>query len=131
MRTWIFIDSAQAGEFRVGTLSDERVRVATVRARSHRILPEIVKRVGLSAIPSTEGVCVVAGPGSFTAVRTGVLIANLLSRLFRKPLVGITVEDASDLSRLRGQLSTADYPRSSYVAPVYSSEPNITLPKRT
>lgn len=129
MRTWIFIDSAQAGAFRVGTLSHERVRVATVTARSHRILPEIAKRIGLSAIPSMEGICIVAGPGSFTAVRTGVLIANLLSRLFRKPLVSIMVEDASDLVRLSNQLATAHYPLSSYVAPVYSSEPNITLPK--
>jgi tRNA A37 threonylcarbamoyladenosine modification protein TsaB len=80
---------------------------------------------------SAEGVCVVAGPGSFSSVRTGVLYANLLSRLLRIPLVGVTVEEASDLDALSRRLLDTRYSKleTRYVAPIYDAEPNITVPR--
>jgi len=73
------------------------------------------------------GICVVAGPGSFSSVRSGVLDANLLARLWRVPLVGVTVEDAQDLPALARRLAAEHSRGAAYVAPIYDAEPNITV----
>lgn len=77
-------------------------------------------------LASLRGICVVAGPGSFSAVRGGVLMANLLGRLLGKPLVGVSREDAENLSKLRRSLFAQAFTPQPYVAPVYDAEPNIT-----
>ena len=83
-----------------------------------------------------QGVCVVAGPGSFSAIRTGVLYANLLSRLLHRPLVGVSVEEAVDQAALIqhlqpffSSLPSPASPLTTYVAPIYAMEPNITVPR--
>lgn len=73
-----------------------------------------------------SGICVVRGPGSFSAIRTGVLYANLLSRLLRLPLFSISAEEAADLRRVAKRLEYGALRSASYVAPVYDREPNIT-----
>jgi tRNA A37 threonylcarbamoyladenosine modification protein TsaB len=77
----------------------------------------------------TKGVCVVSGPGTFSLIRSGVLVANLLARLLNKPLVGIESSKASNLELLASTLDSMRLPPNAYVAPVYDREPNITLPK--
>lgn len=121
---WLFLDSARPDRFRVGMIGP-LTRVRTVRGRTHRLLPAIFSSVSSKELQQVEGVCVVKGPGSFSAVRTGTLIANLLARLVKKPLVGVSVEDAEDLTALAGRLKR--FTREKYVAPVYDAEPNITV----
>ena len=67
------------------------------------------------------------GPGAFSAVRGGVIVANLLARLLKKPLVGVHAADAEDLKMLAGRLESGRLAASSYVMPTYVSEPNITV----
>lgn len=119
---WLFIDTTRADQFRVGYLVP-KISLKTIQGRAHGLLPAIMR------LPKTkiDGVCVVQGPGSFSAVRTGTLIANLLARLWKKPLVGVSVEEASDLSVLSERLSKKGVKSSAYVAPVYDAEPNITV----
>lgn len=80
-------------------------------------------------LEACEGICVVAGPGSFSSIRIGVLYANLLSRLLRLQLVGVSVEEAADRNALVERLKTHAPSPSVYVAPVYDMEPNITIPR--
>ena len=80
-------------------------------------------------LEACEGICVVAGPGSFSSIRVGVLYANLLSRLLRLQLVGVSVEDATDRSALVERLKNHAPSPNVYVAPVYDMEPNITVPR--
>jgi hypothetical protein len=122
---WLFIDTSVAGVCRVGILDGLRVRVREVRGRAGVLLPEIAKRA--SELGSIRGVCVVQGPGSFSSVRAGVLIANLIARVRRLPLVGVSVRDADDLSRLSERLATGTLSPVSFVEPVYDAEPNITI----
>lgn len=124
---WAFIDSATAGRFRIGTLEGPRPRVATVDAKSHRLLPEIERRLTLETLRGVDGICVVQGPGSFTSVRTGVLVANLLARFLKKPLVGVTTTEAEDLGALGSALESRSLCAVEYAAPLYDAEPNITL----
>lgn len=127
---WAFIDSTAAGRFRIGTLDGARPRVRAVDARSNRLLPEIKRRLPLDVLRGIEGICVVQGPGSFTSVRTGVLVANLLARFLRKPLVGVTTAEAEDLEALGAALESRSLCAVEYAAPLYDAEPNITVKVR-
>lgn len=123
---WLFIDTSVAGLCRVGILSDKSRSVREVKARSGALLPEIAK-MGMKKLKAVKGICVVHGPGSFSSVRAGVLVSNLLSRLLSVPLVGITVREAGDLENTWEKLSRGTFSPRAFVEPTYDSEPNITI----
>ncbi|MDP3793345.1 MAG: hypothetical protein Q8R07_01185 [Candidatus Uhrbacteria bacterium] len=128
---WFFLDTHRPHFSRVGWLLDSgSSRVKTIRGRSQKLWTVVVKDWA-KRVKTLSGICVVAGPGSFSAVRIGVLYANLLARFLKKPLVGVSVEEAKSLSRLGRDLRRHIHPTVSYVAPVYDAEPNITLPRIT
>ncbi|MFA4954232.1 MAG: hypothetical protein WC641_02895 [Patescibacteria group bacterium] len=127
--TFIFIDTVRSGAFRLGVLGD-KIKVKESVGRSHEILPALAVAASRDILEAADGICVVKGPGSYSAVRSGVLIANLLARWHKKPLYGVDVDEAQDLERLRDALAHGTIPAQSYVAPEYDSEPNITV-KRT
>ena len=127
---WLFLDSHERGNSRLGWLDGARPRIKTMSGSAGRLLNELAKQ--RKQLDAAEGVCVVSGPGSFSSVRTGVLYANLLSRLLRIPLVGVTVEEASDLNALSLKLQATrppGYQPVPYIAPIYDAEPNITVPR--
>ena len=125
---WLFLETTRPDAYTIGLLGGTKPRTWSKQGRSHEVLNQLARRVALQKI---DGVCIVSGPGSFTSTRTGVLIANLLSRLFRVPLIGVPLDTASDLFQLTEKLQNGDYLPQGYVAPVYSSEPNITCPARS
>jgi hypothetical protein len=51
----------------------------------------------------------------------------LLARLWRVPLIGVTVDDAQDLPALARRLAAEHSRGAAYVAPIYDAEPNITI----
>lgn len=83
------------------------------------------QRVNIEAI---KKIVVVRGPGSFTAVRTGLIIANTLATIIHIPVVGaiakelLTEADVIRRSILRGASRKM-------VRPWYGKAPNITRPK--
>jgi len=124
---WLFIDSAMPNEIRVGTLAPGRVSLRTLHARVRALLVEIRRRYSVADLRKMEGICVVHGPGSFSAVRGGVLAANILARMLRLPLVGVSRAEAENLDQLIADLSAGRLETSSYVMPTYDAEPNITI----
>ncbi len=125
--SWLFIDSATPNEIRVGTLSTEKISIRTLRARVRALLVEVRRRYSVADLRRMKGICVVHGPGSFSAVRGGVLAANLLARLLRIPLIGVTKSESLDLKQLLSELEAGKREASSYVMPTYDAEPNITM----
>ncbi len=128
--SWLFIDTHAPGEARFAFLEAGKApAVTSVPGRTVNVLPSLSKKLAKHKV---QGICVVAGPGSFSSVRAGVLEANLMARLLKLPLVGITVDEAADLERLSLKLCSKETPplRSDYVAPLYDKEPNITIPKQ-
>ncbi|MEO5928031.1 MAG: hypothetical protein ABIO72_04900 [Patescibacteria group bacterium] len=123
---WLFIDTSITGVCRVGMLTSHRRTVTELKARSGALLPAIAK-LGARTLKQMTGVCVVQGPGSFSSVRAGVLIANLLSRTFHVPLVGIDVKEADNLDQVWDNLEHGRIATRSFVEPVYDAEPNITV----
>jgi tRNA A37 threonylcarbamoyladenosine modification protein TsaB len=130
---WLFLDTHAPGEACFAWLEkDELPTAALVEGRVSNLLPKLAKSVGKKGLKRIQGVCVVAGPGSFSSVRAGVLEANLIARLLHVPLVGITVDEAQDLPVLSHKLFAMHHSvkMAEYVAPIYDKEPNITLPKQ-
>ncbi len=125
---WLYINSAAPEASDVGIISSTAQKVVRIEGRSHEILNAISKLKKKKA-EAIEGICVVAGPGSFTSIRTGVLIANLMARLEHMPLYGIQLDQAQDMLALVQQLNAGKIPAQSYVKPEYDAEPNITLAK--
>jgi len=125
---WLFIETTKPGEFRLGLLGPKVVMLKTYKGKSNSVLTKLTSLVERTALGSLGGICVVSGPGSFTSVRTGVLIANILARKLKTPHVGIKAEQANDISELRTKLGQGKLKESAYVKPVYDAEPNITLP---
>ena len=86
-------------------------------------------KIKTAELSQAQGVCVVTGPGPFSSIRLGVLAANLISRTCGLPLYAVDSQAASDRKKLGNDLAQGTVPRVEYAAPVYDSEPNITLPK--
>ena len=125
--SWLFIDTTRPDAFRYGLLSTKTSRVFVMKGRSRGLLPAIDRRYDQVDLKKLKGICVVHGPGSFSAVRGGVIVANLLARLLRKPLVGVDCTEATDLETLAKNLEAGKKSASSYVMPTYDAEPNITM----
>lgn len=126
--SWLFIDTHRAGAFRLGSIARGTMDLRTYEGRARDLLVRFARLRKTRA--SWEGVVVVAGPGTFSSIRTGVLYANLLSTCLCLPLVGVSVEEASDEARLRACLFDGKrHASASYVAPIYDAEPNITIPR--
>jgi tRNA A37 threonylcarbamoyladenosine modification protein TsaB len=116
---WLFLDTHENGRVRLTWLKDGKpVKSVEKEGRAAILLPLIAKDMARFKL---AGVGVVAGPGSFSAVRTGVLDANLIARLLKVPLLSFKVGEAFDPTR-----TPVDY-----VAPIYDAEPNITTPHAT
>ncbi|MCC7356900.1 hypothetical protein IT408_00100 [Candidatus Uhrbacteria bacterium] len=126
--TWLYINSAQPDASDVGIITNATRRITRVTGRSHKIL-NTISRLKEVKHKKLNGVCVVSGPGSFTSIRTGVLIANVLARLEKIPLVGLHLDQVKDLAEVANGLQNNAFPYRAYVKPEYDTEPNITLPK--
>ncbi|MBI4138772.1 hypothetical protein HY479_01330 [Candidatus Uhrbacteria bacterium] len=124
---WLFIDTSESGNVRIAELGGGRARTSRAAGRSGTLLPLIARRIGTAGCRRLTGIAVVAGPGSFSAVRGGVLVANLLARFLSIPLVGVMRDEAADLRSLARRLDAGEIDPASYVAPLYDTEPNITM----
>lgn len=82
-----------------------------------------------TSVHKITGLVVVRGPGPFTAVRTGLIVANTLGSLLNIPVRGVTSTNVltdQRVSRLTYRLPA----KFRTVRPVYGKAPNITRPKR-
>ena len=114
---WLFLDTHESGRVRLSWMEGTKtLKTVEKEGRASLLLPLIAKDMKRFKI---EGVGVVAGPGSFSAVRGGVLDANMIARLLNVPLISFEVGEAFDPTRAPVE----------YVAPIYDQEPNITVPR--
>lgn len=123
---WLFIDTSERMRIRLAMIPARgKIRQRILQGR-RPIVSTLASFIKAKSIPSLGGIIAVSGPGSFSAVRSGVLVANLLSRMYHVPLYGVRVEDAWELEGLRDSLIAKRLKPMSYVAPIYDQEPNIT-----
>ncbi|MBD3250917.1 hypothetical protein GF380_00340 [Candidatus Uhrbacteria bacterium] len=127
--TWLFIDTSERLRTRLAVFPKTgrtRVRIKAGRVPLVATMAAFITPDECSAL---QGIAVVAGPGSFSAVRSGVLVANLLSRVYHVPIYDVPKEIADDLFAIRKGIREGTFRSKEYVAPVYDAEPNITCPR--
>ncbi len=82
------------------------------------------------AINGLKGVIVVTGPGSFTASRVSVTIANSIAMTQKIPVWGIENNNELPLKELIVDIDLSKLPSKTFTLPAYNRGPNITLPKK-
>lgn len=102
--------------------------IATPHHGAGKILSAI-ERLLKKQKASLQGIVVVSGPGAFTAVRLGVVIANTIAWSLHIPIVGVkrtTFATLADLGVKSGGLIKRAR-KGKLVVPYYGKEPNITI----
>lgn len=91
------------------------------------LLPRLLKRAGRAP----EAIVAVRGPGRFSAVRGGVVAANMLAHLLQIPVFGIIKKENETRAEIvrRGLAMAGKGKGSKSILPYYDAEPNITMPK--
>lgn len=79
------------------------------------------QKVKLSNI---KGIAVVTGPGSFTAIRIGVVVANTLAWSLGIPVIGFRINKEIDFNKFRNIKGYKS------VSATYGKKPNITKSKK-
>src|SRR6185503_15961827 len=80
-------------------------------------------------LESVVGIIVVRGPGPFTAVRTGLVIANTLGTILKIPVKGVVSDQPLSSAGIRKHIESFTVDQSAAVVrPWYGKEPNITTP---
>ena len=126
---WFYLDTHARGEYEFGWIG-ENIKVYNKTGRVGSLIAEISGKIKISSLQDCSGICVVQGPGSFSSIRGGVLVANLLSRILQKPIYGITVTESEDLNDISQKLLQNKLKPASYLNPIYDQEPNITIQKK-
>lgn len=75
------------------------------------------------------GIIVVRGPGPFTAVRTGLIVANTLGMLLDIPVRGIVADRLLDRKKIQSLITQKQRP-ATVIKPWYGRKPNITMPHK-
>lgn len=133
----LFIDTAQRDATTIALIRSKKILYKKVSSdptkKSGDVLFQIdslLKKNHTSA-QKLRGIIVVAGPGQFSSLRTGIAIANTFGFVLKIPVVGILKGDGvmGDDLILRGLEALRNKKRFSPVTPLYGKEPNITQAK--
>lgn len=95
-----------------------------------RLVDEILKKTRTS-LADIRRIGVVRGPGPFSAVRTGLVVATTLGQLQNIPVQGVVTsrELSSAVLAKLATTSTAKH-QTTVIRPWYGRAPNITIPPR-
>ncbi len=79
-----------------------------------------------------DGLIVVSGPGSFSALRIGLAVANTIAWSFNKGIVGFRKDEFKNYQELliKGEEFLSESKNFKIVLPQYGVEPNISKPKK-
>jgi tRNA A37 threonylcarbamoyladenosine modification protein TsaB len=105
-----------------------RIRRIPILGATHKILSTVRM---LTTPSSISGIVVAQGPGSFTAVRMGVVVANALAFGLGVPIAGVRLPITLIPSRdSLNRLANVRPLRRGVVLPLYTKPPSITPRKK-
>lgn len=78
-----------------------------------------------------DGLIVVSGPGSFSALRIGLAVANTIAWSLSKPIIGFKTNEFKDYQDLlvKGMSALDKIDEFKLILPQYGTEPNINIKK--
>ncbi|MBU4332425.1 tRNA (adenosine(37)-N6)-threonylcarbamoyltransferase complex dimerization subunit type 1 TsaB [Patescibacteria group bacterium] len=130
----LVINTAESNKLVIAITRDDFILDKTVvrvqYKESEKLLSTVDKLLKKNKVKLTDlqGVVVVKGPGGFSSVRVGVVVANTLSYALQIPVVGVKLSEFEDLQGLikMGKLRLKKTRVGETVEPFYGREPNIT-----
>ncbi len=128
--SWIYIDTRERGFAVLGMLSEHGSRRKRLPVPLGGLVAVLQKKFPHDDLHSALGIVVVSGPGPFSSIRTGVLAANLLSRILRKPLYAVSGIGEIDVNVILQNIIQGRLKPVKYAEPLYDAEPNITMSKK-
>jgi tRNA threonylcarbamoyl adenosine modification protein YeaZ len=136
---YLLLDTSSPEHFTVGLIKAGGHWLAVQQIASHftqseRILPNIERLLGKNKISPTDIAAILAvnGPGGFTSLRIGVITADSLGYVWRKPVFPLKTGEynfRTGLNRHILQKLKRTKP-DSQVVPQYGHPPNITKPRQ-
>jgi|SRR3989344_2424442 len=127
---FLYLESLESRKVNVVLFDTKKIiRQKIFAAFSDKILETVdVLCGGRSQVMQLGAVVVHQGPGTFSAVRSGVLLANTLGALLDIPVIAVQDNfDTANLPKLIGRLLKQK--SSVPIKPIYNREPNITVNK--
>ncbi len=126
MKSWLYIDTRTRASAEFGWISPAGdSKLWKVDHGSPGLMSTLVKKIKLHDLHDALGICLVSGPGSFSSVRMGALVANLLSDFSSLPLYALVAQADFQVSQV--PMLILGLKPVKYAPPVYDQEPNITV----
>lgn len=130
---YLFINTSEQGKIRIALFNSKALIVSmskkgTVKLTEKLVffITQLLKKQRKKFI-DLKGIIVVTGPGSFTSVRIGCVIANTLAQVLKIGIYGDNAEKlTSDELILK---SIKKLKQNNFALPFYDREPNITIGK--
>lgn len=132
----LYIDTTQPSHLMVGIVDAKgwlaRRRWHETSFRAERLLPTIEKIISqrVTNRRGLQGIVVVKGPASFTAARSGVVVANALSAALGVPAVGVrrrVAQDSAEKLLADGLKLLTKTTSPKIIKPIYQAPVSITL----
>ncbi len=128
--SFLFIDTHKRGLAAIEFVDEGTAKVKEMAIKPGRLMAVLSRKVDKQKLADASGVILVSGPGPFSSIRAGVLIGNLLARIFNKPLYQVSAPLKAPIPVIINSIKTKRIKPSKYVSPIYDAEANITLPKK-
>ena len=137
---FLFIDTSAKSMVILALFSKSKIirilKKATGIRQGEKLLPSIdyLLKKEDKKLEAIKSIIVVAGPGGFSSLRTGIAVANALSWFLRVPIVGIRADEVPReenklVEFLHKKISKAQ--AQEIIEPLYGKEPNITIKKES
>lgn len=130
---YLYINTSEQGKIKIALFNGKGMSASMSKAGTVKLTEKLVFFITQLlnkqkiTFKKLKGIVVVTGPGSFTSVRIGCVIANTLAQVLK---IGIYGAHADKLNS--DQLILKAIPKikkSKFAIPFYDREPNITIPK--
>ncbi|MFZ5363982.1 MAG: hypothetical protein ACOZAG_00650 [Patescibacteria group bacterium] len=128
------INTAAEEESAVFLFDGEKIVKEKIGSQKDKLLFSVDKilKKGRVKVKDLFGVLIVSGPGAFTAVRQGVVLANTFGYLLGVPVIGLKKDEFRKEKEFleKGYGKIMKTKKGKLVLPTYGKEPNITKPKK-
>jgi len=121
-KTEVILAKGEDG-FKIKTVDGERRQSEKLLLTIEKILKE-----NKTSLAKIKGIGVVSGPGGFTSVRIGVVVANSLAYALGKEVYGLKLSEFKNYNELVEKVFKAfkNNKAKKIVLPYYDKEPNIS-----
>lgn len=130
---YLFINTSEQGKIRIALFNEKKLITSVSKSGTVKLteklvffITQLLNKQG-KELKHLKGIIVVTGPGSFTSVRIGCVIANTLAQILKIGIYGAHADKLYSDDLIIKAITKIK--KNQYVVPFYDKEPNITIAK--